>query len=61
MEDGIAISKAKGWFLMLDDVNKIAFMEWLWKSEKHKMEYAKMDTGTRKFFTSGPRPTHQEE
>ena len=62
MEDSIAIKKTKDWYAMLSPLAKVEFIEYIYKNDRHKFEYAQMGESLRRFHNpSMTRPTHQEE
>ncbi len=61
IEDSICLRKSKEWFSMLSPVGKIEFLEYLWQTEPHKMDYSSMSEPLRRFYSpSAERPKHHD-
>ena len=50
MESSIALNKAKQWYGMLDTLDKITFLEHVYKIDRWKLDFASMPDSLRKFY-----------
>ncbi len=65
MLDSIALRKVKLWYDYLSPTGRIDFLEYLWKVDRWKLDYASMSEPLRRFYDpKAIRPSgisHQED
>lgn len=49
IDSPIALRKTLQWYDLMDTLDKIKFLEYLWSTDKHKMEYSAMSEPERRF------------